>query len=177
MRHRLLALALSVVALSPVVLTAQGAQRQESQAPADSRVRGFLISLVVGDTKGSSLGTLKPAEVRALADLKDFLPYKGYQVVDSTPMIGTNGPNIWLSGPNLVDGEFDFAVRSTQVSPTVVNVEMLQLWKVTFAEGKPKRTLMFDTSFKIAAGETVVVGTSRLGHTRGLLLLLTAVAK
>ena len=148
----------------------------------ESKLRGFVVTLVLGEAEGGKTGgTFTPAATKALADLKDFLPYKSYRLLDTVWMLGLNGPHQFLRGP---DGEkHEFAMRSTLVSATEVKVDMLRLWDVPQKEweamppGMVPAPLLIDTDFKLTVGETVVVGTSRLDSTRGLILLVTAAPK
>ncbi len=153
-----------------------------SVSPEDSKLRGFVVTLVLGEVEGGKTGgTFTPAATKALADLKDFLPYKSYRLLDTVWMLGLNGPHQFLRGP---DGEkHEFAMRSILVSATQMKVDMLRLWDVPPKEsewmppGMNPAPLVIDTEFTLSVGETVVVGTSRLDSTRGLILLVTAAPK
>ena len=48
-------------------------------------VHGFSVVLVVGDSQGAAGAndTVPEAARKALADMKDFLPYKRYQLLDA----------------------------------------------------------------------------------------------
>ena len=60
----------------------------------ESKLRGFIITLVLGDVEGGKTGgTFTQAATKALADLKDFLPYKSYRLLDTVWMLGLNGPH------------------------------------------------------------------------------------
>jgi len=80
-------LATSVV-LALAVATA-GAQQRGRGAPvlataASLGVHGFSVVLVIGGTQGASASDNVPEAARkALADMKDFLPYKRYQLLDA----------------------------------------------------------------------------------------------
>jgi uncharacterized coiled-coil protein SlyX len=57
-----------------------------SAAHAQPRQNGFSVVLLIGETQATTVGdTLPPAPAvrKALADLKDFLPYKSYRVLDT----------------------------------------------------------------------------------------------
>ena len=55
-----------------------------SIAHAQPRQRGFSVILLVGETQGTASVDSQPAVVRkALNDVKDFLPYKSYRVIDT----------------------------------------------------------------------------------------------
>jgi hypothetical protein len=175
----ILTIALAVTALRPYAALAQGTQAPPSQATsATGRLKHFTVTLVLGDPQAGTSDKLTAAETKALADLKDFLPYKKYTALDSVPIIGVNGPWISLQG---IDGKHEFYMRSTDLSPRVTQVDMLRLTAAlpsqAAALGLKQRSpgLLIDTSFKIEVGETVVVGTSRLDGSQALILLVTAV--
>lgn len=174
----------SIFTLMAVALHAQN-DAPDGQVPAAnlSRLRGFVITLALGDVQpGSSQGTFTPAAAKALADMKDFLPYKSYRQLDTTWLIGLSWPHQILEG---VDGQkHELYMRVLAVSPTTIKVDMLRLWDT--ASATPQKTptpaltntsLLIDTSFTINVGETVVVGTSRLDGGRALILLVTAAAR
>lgn len=155
--------------MPPVALAGQRAS-VPIQSPEDSKLRGFTITLALGEIDGGrSTGAFTPAATKALADLKDFLPYKSYRPLDTVWIIGLNGPHQFLRGP---DGQkHEFTMSSAMVSPAVIRVGTLRLWDA-IAEGR--QPLLIDTAFNLSVGETVVVGTSRIDSGRGLILLVTA---
>jgi hypothetical protein len=150
----------------------------------ESKLRGFIVTLALGEVEpGKTAGAFTPAATKALADLKDFLPYRSYRLLDTVWMLGLNGPHQFLRG---ADGEkHEFDMRSTLLSATDVKVDTLRLWDVSaLPKGPivagtplPAPPLLIDTDLKLTVGETVVVGTSRLDSTRGLILLVTAAPK
>jgi hypothetical protein len=140
----------------------------------DSLLRGFTVTLALGEIEGGrSSGTFTPAATKALADLKDFLPYKSYRPLDTVWMLGLNGPHQFLLGQ---DGQkHEFYMRSTLISPVAIKVDMLRLWDVVPAGSRAAGpAALIDTSFNLKVGETVAVGTSRIDSNRGLILLVTA---
>jgi hypothetical protein len=169
---------ISIVALTAVTLNAQTDIPDGQTAAANlSRLRGFVITLALGDVRpGSSPGTFTPAAAKALADMKDFLPYKSYRPLDTIWLIGLSWPHQTLEG---VDGQkHELYMRVLTVSPTAVKVDMLRLWDAAPATPqKMPAPPLIDTSFTIKVGETVVVGTSRLDGGRALILLVTAAAR
>jgi hypothetical protein len=59
----------------------RGTMRMEDGGP---RPQAFSVSLVLGEMQASSAADTVPAAARkALTDVKDFLPYKGYRLLDS----------------------------------------------------------------------------------------------
>jgi hypothetical protein len=139
----------------------------------DSKLRGFTITLALGEIDGGrSSGTFTPAATKALADLKDFLPYKSYRLLDTVWLLGLSGPHQMLQGQN--GQKHEFYMPSTLVSPTAVKVDLLRLWDTRPADSEALVDVLIDTNFNIKVGETVAVGTSRIDSTKGLILLVTA---
>ena len=154
-------------------LAAQGAQPPPATPTPTkgSGIKKFTITLVLGDTQPGASSGLSAEATKALADLKDFLPYKQYRVMDTLPIIGLGGPWAPMQGPY---GKYSFYMRAMDISPRLTQVEMLRLC-VANDKGVSIGACPIDTNFKIETGETVVVGTSRLEGTQALILLVTAV--
>ena len=80
---------LLAVSLAPRVASAQAAQRARTPAerpatPQSLGIYGFSVVLVLGDMQGADPGSTVPDAARkALADMRTFLPYKRYQLLDS----------------------------------------------------------------------------------------------
>jgi hypothetical protein len=121
MRH-VVRVALAALALA-VAAAPAGAQqataplpfKKDAHAPSDPMPRrGFSVVLLVGDVQGP--GYPKPipeAAMRALADMRDFLPYKGYNLLDTQWIIGgTSSPAVTrLRG---LDGqEYELELRAS----------------------------------------------------------------
>jgi hypothetical protein len=159
---------------------------KEDAAP---RTQNFQILLLAASTKGGSTGPEVPANAqKALSDLKGFLPFKSYELLDTAwvratqddgiqaRLVGRQGAShsVQLRFRNagtqedrslFVDG---FALRAEPFSPPVAAGEEKQ-------PARPARSLI-ETSFGLKEGETIVVGTSKIdGGDEALVLLLTAV--
>jgi len=207
-------------------------------AHAQSRYNGFSVVLLLGETQGTAAGDgLPPAPGvrKALADVKDFLPYRSYKTLDtqwlrsgSTRMKGPDEQeydvevtDVYQMIPNplrakdgvlkvafrlqqvgaamnaseeygrsvqitdmqnqIADLQKQIAIRSrtaenTGAAPGVqeMKARVSQLEKqIRFAKARK----LIDSQFEMAPGETVVVGTSKIGGgDKGLVVLLTAVA-
>jgi hypothetical protein len=272
-------LAVSVALLVMVLSTIAAAQTRNAipagrgSTPASIGVHGFSVVLVVGGTQGSATNESVPEAARkALTDMKDFLPYKRYQLLDAAWILccGTDssqvsgrvrGPDgrdyLYILDPGGVVGSklnLRFTMREVQDAATSsVNVEKLsdtarleylrqqaeaareldeaelqvrttrqrfdvgtatqsQMESATLrarsaqqrvqdlqrigggsGSGQARANLkaaagrgapstrggreLMDSSFSIALGETVVIGTSRLNGDQALIALLTAAAK
>ena len=62
--------------------------------------QGFSVVLVLADlTSTNAQDDVPPAARRALADMKDFLPYKSYKLLDAAWLLGQGQQTIRLRGP------------------------------------------------------------------------------
>jgi hypothetical protein len=148
---------------------AQQGQGQQGAAkpPADNiSLRKFVFTLALGDVQAGAGSNFTPAAAKALADLKDFLPYKRYTLLDTIYKIGLSGPGASMKG---VDDGQKYDLYTTGVPSSVPNRASMRL-QLKGASG-----FVIETTFEIELGETVVVGTSRLDGNRALLLLVTSV--
>ena len=114
------------VALAPT----SGVSAREQQTTGDQRGKtsptiavrnlrapqGFSVVLVVGDLQGApGDGDVPPAARQALNDMKDFLPYKSYKLLDAAWIMGSfTHSTTRLRGPE--DREFEIDITA---SPTV----------------------------------------------------------
>jgi hypothetical protein len=269
------ALALPLLGTTPAAQARKAAPSERGQTPASMGVHGFSVVLVVGGMQAAGpTDTVPEAARKALADMKDFLPYKRYQLLDAAWILccgsDNNGVSGRVRGPdgrdyvyaldpgNIVGSKLNvrFTMREAQelltpalspgnISDTARLELSRQLYEAvrerddtevqlrtvkqrfdvgvgtgpeleavttrlrraeqrvqdlqrlagtgsgpTRATGQAsagarggagravstKREIM-DTSFSIALGETVVIGTSRLNGDQALIALLTAAAK
>jgi hypothetical protein len=148
----------------------------------------FLVLLAAGPKPLPTPQQLSPNAHKALQDLQGFLPYKGYEVLDSTLLRGTKSMTGRLVGRN---GQgYDVEIFFQQ--PGGPDSKTLYVSGFTFGEDgpvsippptpeasksmvRPPRTRLIRSSFTINQGETLVVGTSRIdGTDQALVLLLTA---
>jgi hypothetical protein len=210
--------------------------------------RGYSAVLVLGDMQGgaSVAENVPEAAKKALGDMKDFLPYRNYRLLDSAWVLGSNrsvtrlrgaeeqvyqlsldpSPYLFPGGKQagggtlhvrlqdlnesqalaspgaarelagaterLADAKAKLAAvqqRYANASHPDVRAAEADLKKIsadyemkyaaaggqTTDQKAGDRSPIVDTSFNIAVGETVVVGTSRLRGDKALILLLTAV--
>jgi hypothetical protein len=151
------------------------------QAQEPKRVQGFSVLLLVGETQGAAAppeNISAPAR-KALADIKDFLPYKSYRALDTVWVAGNDG-GVSSGGFRTDTGPYHFTLR------TFPRDLAAKPGTTDSALGRAKFTLVFqrpneapipvlDSSFDLTVGDTVVVGTSRLQADAALVILLTAV--
>jgi hypothetical protein len=157
--------------------------------------QGFSVVLVLGDNQLTSMADNVPTAARkALADIRDFLPYRGYRLLDAQWILGSSHSSSRLRGPD--DQEYELSLRSVpgggHIHVTFALLEggaVLALRKEEAAAEAMRRETpaiataiarrgVIETSFAMDIGETVVVGTSRIrGGDKALIALLTAVPK
>src|SRR6185295_14037381 len=74
--------------------------------------QGFSVVLVLGDTKTATPvdDSVPSAARKALADMKDFLPYKGYRLLDAQWILGSTHASTRLRGVD--EQEYQLTLRS-----------------------------------------------------------------
>lgn len=236
--------------------SAQPASAMPKKSMPEPVIQGFGVVLLLGDTQASGSPDNVPISARkALSDMRDFLPYKSYQVLDVQWTRCCGSPTVSrLRG--LDDQDYELQLRSSGddrlfiqfllrepgtgeaidkslsdaharnleakgevqkelfalerelsdlsvqkekaaamvplggMSPeeakrisaqhTLVARRIAELRKAVNTSATVKRDgrIIIDTSFRMDAGETVVVGTSRLkGGNRALIAILTAASR
>ena len=152
-----------------------------------AQLQGFSVVLLRGEQEGTvpSQG-LSPSAQRALTDIKEFLPFKGYRVLDTQWVAGSSFGG--SKGRLRIDGkDYEFALETHPAEiPTKPGVPSGPLASARFILRTPPNgygvsgnklgvQTMLDNQFAIKTGETVVVGTSRTQGDSALIVLLTAV--
>lgn len=152
----------------------------------------FHVTLVAASRQGGSGGqeSLPKGVAKALDDIRDFLPYQGYRVIDAALVRSNREVHARLAGPDGEPLEAAFLFRKARGSDGSGEsylVERFRLDRPPGAENLPRTAEdradrraptppALDASFRIDRGETVVVGSSRLdGGDGALIVLLTAV--
>ena len=219
-----------------IVMLAVATALSASAAHAQVARRGFSVVLLLGEAQGPSVGDdLPPAPGlrKALADVKGFLPYKSYRVLDtqwllsgSTRMKGlddqeyevvveagefmrVNGglqpfdpsrgkdgvivANFHLQEAGAAANSSEEFGRSVQVAQLERELQSArariampqsdEMKKVIAADiARTEKMIrlarakkLIDSHFEMAFGETVVVGTSKIGGDKGLIVLLSSV--
>ncbi|MDX1631113.1 MAG: hypothetical protein R3234_04590 [Thermoanaerobaculia bacterium] len=162
--------------------------------------QAFQVTLLRADRSGGGApGELPEAVAQALEDVRPFLPYTGYEILDAGFLRTTVSGFVELSGP---EGRVYEALLAFEGSPGAErelfvhrfrleerssggSVSMPPPPEVPEGSATPSapgsvaprapRTVL-STSFSITPGETVVVGTSRIGGgSSALVVLLTAI--
>jgi len=196
-------------------------QAAEQTAPRQGGTRGFNVVLVLGDLLGAggTAADVPEAVQKALADMKDFLPYKSYRLLDAAWILGEGQSTSKLRGIDdhpyslelnaartlpyqgrpSAEGTLQMRVRLDEVGEPSLQEEARLKTAIQRTTELRRRALVSQnevdrlvdqlnalhtngagrpvvaTSFSMDAGETVVVGTSRINGDKALILLLTAV--
>jgi hypothetical protein len=141
------------------------------------------VILLVADNTQRPEPELSASEARALADVRQFLPYKGYRLLESGWVRTKNQAEVRLGKDPLYLAHVDIrGERSPGDRSIPVRRFSLTTEEPVPEMGDPEapkvgfRSLeILSTSFTMNIGETVVVGTSKLnGDDEALVVLLTA---
>jgi hypothetical protein len=227
---RLLLLIVSLIAALPGAGLAQTANTRGA-------TQGFSVVLLLGDGQsGPAPEGLSDAARKALADMKDFLPYRSYRILDNQWITAGDGSHVTTRVRGMNAQELDLQMRATP-RPNGLDVTFhlgdgtgvgadssaaadklgqararaeeaeraiatarerysdnhprtksavaeAAIARVTFIDAqravellKAASAPLIDTSFSMAVGETVIVGTSRVQGDQALIVVLTAVAR
>jgi hypothetical protein len=150
-------IARALVALVAVLPAAVSGQQQgrstRPSAPAALGIHGFSVVLVVGSLQaaGATAATseaVPEAAKKALADMKDFLPYKRYQLLDAAWMLCCAGSRAGVSGRIRGPDERDYRyeVDPIGVSETKLNVRFTIREMMEPVIGKPGQGKMSDSA-------------------------------
>jgi hypothetical protein len=102
---------------------AEAGQRTATRStatPPRQNVQGFSVVLVMGDLGAAAAmpETVPPAARKALADMKDFLPYKSYKLLDTSWILSDNSSahaTGRLKGPD--DSDYQLALEASPENP------------------------------------------------------------
>jgi hypothetical protein len=234
--------------VATLLLTSSAASAQQKPQPQPQpQLRGFGVVLLEGSQQAGTSSDLPATATAAIADIKDFLPFKSYRLLDSSWTLGSNAAQEYVSRLQGGTQEFQVSIgskvdttsssidvkftltetgfrKSTLVPftpkagaepanpvnnkkaltwapvpngrvlpapqaetskdaagarPRVFELPVLQPFLQAQTNSPTWRALnrnaLIDTSFTMRIGETVVVGTSRVGGDKALIVLLTAV--
>lgn len=149
----------------------------EPAVAADTRTSyTFQALFLLADNTGSgSLGDVPANAQKALQDASSFLPYKSYKLLDSAWIRTSFRGSARFTGPGGVSCELILNVDIAETSKERIVVHDLVVQPLT-SDGTPKGRPLLTSTFSLAPGETVIVGTSRLdGPSNALVVLLTAI--
>ena len=172
---------------------AQGASNRKAGPPAPVTHLMSLSLLVAGNepSGGGGAQQLSAPVSKAIADIKDFLPYRNYEVQDTVVLrvASQSSPSRFeLQGP---DGRYVARMQYMMTDERRLNVNQFEMARVgsdapasapePTPDGRQPETprptptrQVLSTAFSVDVGETIVVGTSRLNHTgKALVVVLT----
>jgi hypothetical protein len=148
------------------------------------RNQNLQILLLTAGTKPAATGLEVPENAqKALADLKKFLPFKSYQLVDAAWLSATEGQvtrgRLAGSGGAAYEVRLRFRTTGTAETPSLF-VDHFELGQERVVQTKDGPNYgnrdLIQTTFSLKEGETIVVGTSKADGADGaLVVLLTAV--
>lgn len=130
------------------------------------KTHSFQIVLLLADRAANSVSEELPANCRkAIDDVRGFLPFTRYRMVDAGLIRTAEFGQVALSGPHNSPVEVGLALGQSAGKQLAVR---------NFTINGPNPLLR--TQFGVAVGETLVVGTSRLGENgEALVALVTAI--
>jgi len=157
--------------------------RALAKADASPQTRNLQILLLSATMKaGAATSEIPENAQKALADIKKFLPFKSYQLVDAAWMSVTEDQaaqgRLGGTGGAAYQVKLQFQRGGDPETPSLFldHFELGQEMVVQTKDGPHYDVRrLIDTTFNVKVGETVVVGTSRADGADGaLVVLLTA---
>jgi hypothetical protein len=149
------------------------------------RTQNLQILLLTASPKaGGNAPDVPENAQKALADLRKFLPYKSFQLVDAALLSATEGQG--TQGRLISPGGFKYDVKlrfRAQGDPDqnlfVDGFTLQQELVITTKDGpRYDRRDLIQTAFNVKEGETIVVGTSKAdGVEDALVVLLTVLPR
>lgn len=153
--------------------------------------QSFQLTLLAADKRpGGAAPELPKSAQKALADLKDFLPYASYRLLDIAWLRTTASAEAHLAGDR--DTPYSAQLRFSRIGDPAAREILVESFVLRAAVRESPRPApaakpapeaptrswedLIRTTFGMHVGETVVVGTSQLdGDSSALVVLLTAV--
>ncbi|MBV8516370.1 MAG: hypothetical protein JO197_03105 [Acidobacteria bacterium] len=145
--------------------------------------RLFQLTLLRASNHGSDeLTGVSEGAKKAIRDIHDFLPFRSYRLLDAALIRSSDVTKVQLDGvpPQRYDVMLGFrAAGETKLSIWTFTVTPVRRGGTPLPAGvaPSAERAIIDTSFTIDAGETIVVGSSKLGGDEALVILLTALPK
>src|SRR6185295_4623794 len=155
--------------------------------------QSFQVLLVAASTRGGDSGLEMPPNVqKALGDLKGFLPFKSYELLDAVWMRATQDRPVEGRVSGRGGAGYEVRMRFRNLGSATDRSLFLDAFSVTEEPSMPRPPVagakegeaftprpsrdLISTSFSLKPGETIVVGTSKVdGTSEALVVLLTAV--
>lgn len=138
----------------------------------------FSVALVLADNAPATAAKLPPALDKAIGDVRDFLPYKSFRLLDSGLARTRREGSLFLRADN--GREFRVHMMLYPSENHGVASFVFENFRLDLLPGTQgvvaKLTTVLTASFRVDRGETVVVGSAKLESVDGaLIVLLTAV--
>ncbi len=164
--------------------------RALAKADAAPVTQSFQLLLLAASTRAANGGPEVPEAARkALADLRSFLPYKSYQLLDSSWLRATQDKVTEARVVGRDGAGYNLKLRFRTTASEELFVDAFELHEEPGIPGPPSTATkespgrapraardLISTSFSLKKGETIVVGTSKIdGSDEALVVLLTAV--
>lgn len=155
-----------------------------SAGPALTETQLFQVVLLRASRKGADdVEGLPTSAEKALADVRDFLPFKHYVLLDSAMVRLAHGMTSSVT-VNAYQVKFSYERKDNKLSiwwftvlPAKKQVELPEPARRSDTPAYASEAVkpLISTSFAMDRGETVVVGSSKLNGDDALMVLLTAV--
>lgn len=161
-----------------------------TKADAAPLTQSFQLLLLAASThKGTGEPDVPASAQKALADLRGFLPYKDYKLLDSTWLRATQDRATEGRLVGRQDQGYSVKLRFRTTGSEQVFLDVFQLAEEPMTPRPPSEAKkgeapaapraprdLISTTFSLKKGETIVVGTSKLdGSDDALVVLLSAV--
>ena len=141
-------------------------------------MQAFSVALLVGEIQGTSAAENVPdGAKKALADVRDFLPYKSYRLLDTQWIRCCAGSTIEGRLRGLDEQYYSFTIVIQSVSGSKMAAHFSLADAAVDAASSPGKKRMMSSGFSMETGETIVIGTSSLKGDKALVVLLTAVPR
>jgi len=159
-----------------------------SEVDRPPQTQAFHIIVLAATDSPSTPSDLPPGAQRAVEDIKTFLPYAGFRVLDTGWLKTVREGQTTLTGPTGFEVGLEFRGDPRSGEPLLIETFQMTVMEpaVILPEGVQGETrgarqrLVLETSFSMNVGETVVVGTSKLNgggdEPTALVILLTALS-
>jgi hypothetical protein len=147
-------------------------------SPAGEQSQLFSVALVLADNSPASAAKLPPALDKAIGDVRDFLPYKSFRLLDSGLTRTRREGSLFLRGDNGREFRVQMVLYPSDNHgvPSFVFESFRLETRPASGDVMNKPATVLTASFRVDRGETVVVGSAKLESVDGaLIVLLTAV--
>lgn len=140
-------------------------------------MQAFSVALLLGEIQGTSAAeNLPDGAKKALADVRDFLAYKSYRLLDTQWIRCCAGPTVEGRLRGLDEQYYAFSIVIQGVSGPKMTAHFSLVDAAVDAVSSGKKRMM-SSAFSMETGETIVIGTSSLKGEKALVVLLTAVPR